>query len=229
MIDDEQKKATEEQAAETPTANGESELRAEEKPGANGSLAEPPANDDSGFAAPTPEEHEELKDRLLRTLAEMENLRRRSQRELEDGRKYAVTSFARDLLEVSDNLRRGLEAVPDGAAEQSEYLRNLIAGIEMTERSLHSIFERHNIKQVRPERGERFDHNRHQAMFEVPTRELAPGTVAETMQVGYVIADRLLRPALVGVAKAAGNDEAASQSAEPEAQATAGQKIDTTA
>ena len=152
---------------------------------------------------PTAEEVAELKDRVLRTLAEMENLRRRTQRDVEEARKYAVTGFARDLLEVVDNLGRALASVPPEARTQSEFMKNLVLGVEMTERSLLSAFERHQVRRVDPKRGDKFDHNLHQAMFEVPTAELPPGTVAEVIQAGYVIADRLLRPALVGVAKAA--------------------------
>ena len=145
----------------------------------------------------------ELKDRLLRTLAEMENLRRRTQRDVEEARKFAVTGFARDLLEVVDNLGRALASVPPEARQQSEFMKNLVLGVEMTERSLLNAFEKHQVRRVEPKTGEKFDHKLHQAMFEVPTTELPPGTIAEVIQAGYVIADRLLRPALVGVAKSA--------------------------
>ena len=149
------------------------------------------------------EEVAELKDRVLRTLAEMENLRRRTTRDVEEARKFANTGFARDLLEVADNLGRALASVPPEARSQSEFMKNLVMGVEMTERSLQSAFEKHQVRRIEPRRGERFDHNLHQAMFEVPTAELPAGTVAEVIQAGYVVADRLLRPALVGVAKAA--------------------------
>jgi molecular chaperone GrpE len=153
--------------------------------------------------APTAEEVQELKDRLLRTLAEMENLRARTQREVEDARKFAVTGFARDLLEVGDNLGRALASVPAEARSQGEFMKNLVQGVEMTERSLQAALEKHQVRRVAPQKGDRFDHALHQAMFELPTSELAPGSVAEVIQHGYVIADRLLRPALVGVAKVA--------------------------
>ena len=157
-----------------------------------------------GIAAPDPvAEANELRDKLLRTLAEMENLRRRHSRELEDARKYAMAGFARDLLDVADNMRRALAAVPDEAREQNELVRNLLEGVELTERTLSSAFDKHGVKKVAPERGEKFDHNRHQAMFEVPTADLPPGHVADVMQTGWVISDRLLRPAMVGVTKAA--------------------------
>jgi molecular chaperone GrpE len=151
---------------------------------------------------PTAEELQELKDRLLRTLAEMENLRARTQREIEDARKFAVTGFARDLLEVGDNLGRALASVPAEARTQSEFMKNLVQGVEITERSLQTALEKHQVRRVSPQKGEKFDHRLHQAMFELPTAELPPGSVAEVIQDGYVIADRLLRPALVGVAKA---------------------------
>ncbi len=165
----------------------------------------------------TAEEVQELKDRLLRTLAEMENLRARTQREVEDARKFAVTGFARDLLEVGDNLGRALASVPPEARQQSEFMKNLVQGVEMTERSLQAALEKHQVRRVSPQKGEKFDHNRHQAMFELPSADLPPGSVAEVIQDGYVIADRLLRPALVGVAKGAG------------AQAPRGARIDTSA
>jgi molecular chaperone GrpE len=167
------------------------------------------------------EEAAELKERLLRALADMENLRRRTQREVEDARKFAVTGFARDLLEVADNLGRALASVPPEAREQSEFMKNLVLGVEMTGRSLQSAFEKHRVRRIEPQKGEKFDHNLHQAMFEVPTADQAPGTIAQVIQGGYVIADRLLRPALVGVAKAAPQADAAGGTAEP------GARVDT--
>jgi molecular chaperone GrpE len=171
----------------------------------------------------TAEEAAELKERLLRALADMENLRRRTQREVEDARKFAVTGFARDLLEVADNLSRALASVPPEAREQSEFMKNLVLGVEMTGRSLQGAFEKHQVRRIEPQKGEKFDHNLHQAMFEVPTAEQAPGTIAQVVQGGYVIADRLLRPALVGVAKAAPQADAAGGTAEP------GARVDTVA
>ena len=165
--------------------------------------AEHAADGEAQAAAGSPDARlDELNDRLLRTLAEMENLRQRTRREVEEARRYAVTGFARELLDIADNLSRALGTVPPEARGRHEFLDNLIAGIEMTERALLAVFERHQIRKVLPERGERFDHKLHQAMFELPTDELPPGTVAEVMAPGYVITDRLLRPAMVGVAKA---------------------------
>jgi molecular chaperone GrpE len=171
----------------------------------------------------------DAKERLLRALAETENLRRRAMRDLEEAHKYAITNFARELLEVADNLSRALDAVPPRARDEIDFIRNLADGIAMTEKALLTSFERHQIAKVTPEIGDRFDHNRHQAMFEVETAAQPAGTVAQVLQPGYTIAERLLRPALVGVAKAPpakpsgpGGDEGAESAAggedEPEAE-----------
>ena len=170
----------------------------------------------------------DAKDRLLRALAETENLRRRAMRDLEEAHKYAITNFARELLEVADNLSRALDAVPPRARDEIDFIKNLADGIVMTEMALLTSFERHQIAKVMPEIGEKFDHNRHQAMFEVETAEQPPGTVAQVLQPGYTIAERLLRPALVGVAKAPGakpsepdGDDGAERAAESEHEASA--------
>ena len=139
---------------------------------------------------------------MLRTLADMENLRKRAEREKAEATLYAATNFARDLLSVADNFSRALAAVTaQERAAASEAFAGLLSGIEVTERELLQVFERHGIRRVSPE-GEKFDPNMHQAMFEVPTGEQAPGTVVQVMQPGYAIGERCLRPALVGVAKA---------------------------
>jgi molecular chaperone GrpE len=144
-------------------------------------------------------ENASLKDQLLRALADTENMRRRAEREREDTSKYAVATLARDILSVADNLRRALEAMPADQAPD-DATRSLLAGIEATERELLGTFERRGIKRIEP-LGERFDPNFHQAMFEVANSGQEPGTVVQVLQSGYVIHDRLLRPALVGVAK----------------------------
>ncbi len=141
----------------------------------------------------------EYKDRLLRALAEAENTRRRTQRERDDTAKYAVTGFARDLLSAADNLRRALDSLPEAEAGD-ERTRSLLAGVAATERELLSVFERHGIRRVDPQ-GEPFDHNLHQAIFEAERSDRPPGTIVEVLQPGYVLHDRLLRPAMVGVAK----------------------------
>jgi molecular chaperone GrpE len=158
-----------------------------------------PAGPDQELAAAR-QEAAQLKDQLLRALAEAENVRRRAQREREDAAKYAIANFARDVLQVSDNLHRALEAIPAAALAADEALRNLHEGVSATERQLDAALERQQVKRVWP-MGEKFDANLHQAMFEVPTADQAPGTVVQVMQAGYLIHDRLLRPALVGVAK----------------------------
>ena len=153
-----------------------------------------------------------LKDQLLRALAETENVRRRAQREREDAAKFGVTAFARDLLPVADNLRRALDSIPREALQENELLRALVEGVEMTERELLSTFERHHIRKIEP-LGERFDSNLHQAMFEVPGSGQPAGTVVQLLQPGYLLHDRLVRPAMVGVAKdePAGNGQAEAQ------------------
>lgn len=156
---------------------------------------EAPADPNAARAAALEAEVATLKDQLLRTLAEGENSRRRAQREREEAVKYAASQLARDLLNVADNLSRARET---GAASAEA----LLTGVELVERELLAAFERHGIKKIVPV-GERFDPNFHQAMFEVPNAEAAPGTVVQVVQPGYVMAERLLRPALVGVAKAA--------------------------
>ena len=142
----------------------------------------------------------QLKDQMLRALAETENVRRRAQREREDASKYAIANFARDVLQVSDNLHRALDAIPAAALAADEALKNLHEGVSATERQLEAALERQQVKRLWP-MGEKFDANLHQAMFEVPTFDHQPGTVVQVMQAGYLIHDRLLRPALVGIAK----------------------------
>jgi molecular chaperone GrpE len=132
-------------------------------------------------------------------LAEVENTRRRAQREREDAAKYAISHFAKDLLAVADNLRRALDSLPE-AEIADEKTRSLLAGVAATERELLSAFERHGLRRIDP-KGERFDHNFHQAIFEAERSDLPTGTIIEVLQPGYVLQDRLLRPAMVGVAK----------------------------
>lgn len=141
----------------------------------------------------------DLKDKLLRTLAEMENLRRRTEREVKDAKDYAVTSFARDLLSVADNFERALGVVPAGF-EDLDGAKGFVEGIAMTGRELATVMEKHGIRKVDPA-GQKFDPNRHQAMFEVPNPDVVAGTVVQVLQPGFVIGERVLRPALVGVAK----------------------------
>ena len=146
-------------------------------------------------------ENAEMKDRVLRTMAEMENLRRRTEKEVRESRQYSVANFARDMLGVSDNLRRALDAISDDArASADEAMRVLIEGVELTEREMINQLEKHGVKKLNPE-GERFDPNFHQAMFEVPNTEVPNNTVVQVVQAGYIIGDRVLRLAMVGVSK----------------------------
>ncbi|MDH3581257.1 MAG: nucleotide exchange factor GrpE [Hyphomicrobiales bacterium] len=152
------------------------------------------------------EENKELKDRLLRTVAEMENVRRRTERDKQDTAKYAISNFARDVLTVADNIALAIGHVPEEAAEKDSALKNFRDGIIVTERELLNLMERHGITRVEPI-GERFDPNQHQAMFEVDNKDVEEGTILEVIQAGYVIADRVLRPAMVGVAKGGAKPE----------------------
>ncbi|GBE43774.1 heat shock protein GrpE [bacterium BMS3Bbin10] len=158
------------------------------------------------------EENAALKDRLLRTAAEMENLRRRTERDKADTAKYAISNFARDMLSIGDNIARAIEHVPEEAAEKDPALKSFLEGMQVTERELLNVMERHGIARLDP-KGERFDPNKHQAMFEVEDKDVPEGTIVKVVQAGYVIADRVLRPALVGVAK--GGAKPAKAEAEP--------------
>jgi molecular chaperone GrpE len=151
--------------------------------------------------ARTEAELAESKDRLLRALAEGENQRRRAQRDREDAQRYAASSFAKDMLDVADNLRRALASV-EGSDMQDERAKGLVEGVAATERALLAAFERHGIRRIDPLPGERFDVNLHQAMFEVENSGQPAGAIVQVLQTGYQMHDRLLRPALVGVAKA---------------------------
>lgn len=158
----------------------------------------------------------DLRDKLLRALADIENMRRRAERDLADARLYAVTNFARDMLSVADNLGRALDSVPAEARASGEgALKGLIDGIELTQRDLLKTLERHGVKRLEPE-GEKFDPNLHQAMFEVPNPTVPNGTVVQVMQTGYSIGERVLRPAMVGVSRG-GPKVSASGEAPPDA------------
>lgn len=169
----------------------------------------PPADVEPTVEAAQPEddvrakleaENAELKDRVLRTLAEMDNLRKRTERDVADARAYAVTAFARDLLSVADNMQRALAAVPESEHEVPA-VKALEEGVGMTARELAQTLAKHGVAPVEPAVGDRFDPNLHQAMFEVPDPSSPAGSVVQVVQAGYTISGRLLRPALVGVAK----------------------------
>ena len=154
-------------------------------------------------------ENSDLRDRFLRLAADMDNLRRRTDREIKDAKSYSVAGFARDMLAVSDNLRRAMDTVPtEMRAAADAGLTTLLEGVEMTERSMLSALERHGIKKIEAE-GQKFDPNFHQAMFEIPNPAVANNTVVQVVQAGYTIGERVLRPAMVGVAKGGPKTETA--------------------
>jgi len=144
--------------------------------------------------------NEELKDQLMRTLAESENLRKRTIKDVDQAKKYSHISFVRDLVSSVDNFKRALDSLPEDKADLPEPIKNLIIGLEIVEKEINSTFEKHNLKQISP-LGEKFDYNFHQAMFEVPTNDTEPGIVIEVSQIGYLLYDRLVRPAMVGISK----------------------------
>lgn len=183
-----------------------------------------PAGDTAAAAAPemVPAEQvtaalaaaADFKDKLLRTLADMENLRKRTEREASDARTYAVSNFARDVLAVADNMQRALDAVdPEMRAQADAKTKALIGGVELTERELLKVLQKNGVRKFSPE-GEKFDPNQHEAMYEMPTADLPAGHVAQVMQAGYMLGDRVLRPAMVGVSKGPARTAPQSQSAD---------------
>ena len=200
-------------AEEKPAAEAKSEAPAEEKPAPEAKADEkpetpPPANDAAKPEEPKPDPTEplrteiaELKDRLLRLAADMENQRRRQDREMADAKQYAVTAFSRELLAVSDNLSRALAAYPTEKRTSGDPIDNLLSGVEVTDRELQRVFEKFGVRKF-GQAGEKFDPNRHQAIYEVPDGSVTPGTIAQVVQSGYSIGERVLRPALVAVASA---------------------------
>jgi molecular chaperone GrpE len=143
----------------------------------------------------------EYKDRLLRTLADMENMRKRTEREVADARVYGISAFARDILGVADNMHRAMQALDDELrAKADDTMKALLDGVELTERELINALEKHGVKKIEP-LNQKFDPNRHQAMFEVEDASVPSGTVVQVMQAGYLIGERVLRPALVAVSK----------------------------
>jgi molecular chaperone GrpE len=160
-----------------------------------------PDDPEPGSVETLTKEVAEARDKMLRTLAEMENLRQRTRREVSDAKTYGITGFARDVLEIADNLQRALDAVPaEARAAADPGLKALIEGVELTERSLLNALEKNGVKKFDPS-GEKFDPNFQQAMYEVPDPSVPSGTVVQVVQAGYMIGERVLRPALVGVSK----------------------------
>ncbi len=176
-----------------------SEANAPQQAPAAGAAPEAPADP----LAAAQREAAELKDKLLRTLAEMENLRRRTEREVADARVYGIASFARDVLTVADNMERALQALDNELREKADLLiKGLLDGVELTERELLKALEKNGIRKIEP-KGEKFDPNFHQAMYEAPDASVPVGHVVQVVQPGYTIGERVLRPALVGVSKGA--------------------------
>ena len=185
---------------EPPEAN-EDQARGADSPKAETQSASPDPNAQVGTDLEALlVENAEMRDRLLRTMAEMENLRRRTEREKSDTARYAISNFARDVLTVGDNLKRTIDHVPGEAAAEDPALKSFLEGVELTERELLNVLERHGVTRIEP-LGQRFDPNCHQAMYEVENADVPEGTVVDVMQSGYTIGDRCLRPALVAVAK----------------------------
>jgi molecular chaperone GrpE len=184
--------------------NGQNENSAKPKQDGEPVISKPyvmPDDPEQGSPEALAKEAADARDRMLRTLAEMENLRKRTAREVSDARTYGISGFARDVIDIADNLQRALDAVPaEARAAADPGLKALIEGVELTERSLHNALEKNGVRRFDPA-GEKFDPNVHQAMYEVPDPSVPPGTIAQVVQAGYMIGDRVLRPALVGVAK----------------------------
>lgn len=159
----------------------------------------PEVTHDQGEIAELRSKIEELNDQLLRTLADNQNVRRRAQKDVEDAHQYAISKFAQSLLSVADNFERALSLISD-ELKQNENFKPFIEGIELTEKELSKVFQSHNIQKNMP-LNEKFDHNYHQALFDIPNVEMEPGTVLQVIQAGYTLHGRLLRPAMVGVSK----------------------------
>jgi molecular chaperone GrpE len=183
--------------------NNESSERGMETPAEGAETARAETGEPDAFAVieALNAENSQLKDRVLRTLAEMENLRRRTEREINDAKTYGVSSFARDMLTVVDNLARALEHLPvEARASADPAIRSVIEGVELTARDLEAVLGRHGVKKLDP-KGQKFDPNFHQAIFEAPNETVPAGTVSQVVQSGWTIGDRVLRPAMVGVSK----------------------------
>ena len=184
--------------------NGQNDNTADPEQGAEPVVSKPyimPDDPEPGSVEALAKEAADLRDKVLRTLAEMENLRQRTRREVADSKTYGITGFARDVLDIADSLQRTLDSVPAETRESADpLLKALIEGVELTERSLLNALEKNGVKKFDP-LGEKFNPNFQQAMYEVPDASVPAGTVVQVVQAGYTIGDRVLRPALVGVSK----------------------------
>src|SRR5712672_4381902 len=192
--------------------NGQQDYPEQPAPAAEPVISKPyimPDDPEVGSVEALTKEAAESRDKMLRTLAEMENLRKRTSKEVADARIYGISGFARDILDIADNLQRALDAVPaEAKAAADPGLKALIEGVELTERSLLNTLEKNGVKKFDPSGG-KFDPNFHQAMYEVPDPSVPAGTVVQVMQSGFMIGDRILRPALVGVSKGGAKASAA--------------------
>ena len=184
--------------------NGQNDNSANPEQGPEPVVSKPyimPDDPEPGSVEALAKEAADLRDKMLRTLAEMENLRQRTRREVADSKIYGITGFARDVLDIADSLQRTIDAVPAETRESADpLLKALIEGVELTERSLLSALEKNGVKKFDPQ-GEKFNPNFQQAMYEVPDASVPSGTVVQVVQAGYMIGERVLRPALVGVSK----------------------------
>ena len=163
-------------------------------------------DEDMEEAAESSGSADEMKDQLLRALADVENMRRRSERDVAQANKYGHLSFARDLLSCFDNLSQAVSLAPEDKSDFDENLKNILVGVEMISTEIDTILQRHHITKINPI-GEKFNYNHHQAMFEVPNNEVEAGTVVQVAQPGYLLHDRLIRPAMVGVSKKVSSTE----------------------
>lgn len=227
---------SEEERKETPETEAQASQGA--APAAQQTEAGREQEDPIALAQRLEQELAELRDRHLRALADLENIHKRHVRELNEVRKKALADFATDLLEVADNLRRAIESVPREELDESDLLMNLLTGVELVERQLLQVFEKYGIRRIEPKPGEPFRHELHEAVYEVESAEHRPGVIAEVMQVGYAMGERLLRPARVGIAKlpvpvqqpqAAGGEGQTAAGGEAEQSAGPGSRVDTRA
>jgi len=195
--------------------NGRNDDSADPEQGPEPVVSKPyimPDDPEPGSVEALAKEAADLRDKTLRTLAEMENLRQRTRREVADSKVYGITGFARDVLDIADSLQRTIDAVPAETRESADpLLKSLIEGVELTERSLLSALEKNGVKKFDPH-GEKFNPNFQQAMYEVPDSSVPSGTVVQVVQAGYMIGERVLRPALVGVSKGGPKTAPAEQS-----------------
>jgi molecular chaperone GrpE len=195
--------------------NGQNDNSANPEQGPEPVVSKPyimPDDPEPGSAEALAKEAADLRDKMLRTLAEMENLRQRTRREVADSKIYGITGFARDVLDIADSLQRTIDAVPAETRESADpLLKALIEGVELTERSLLNALEKNGVKKFDPQ-GEKFNPNFQQAMYEVPDPSVPAGTVVQVVPAGYTIGERVLRPALVGVSKGGAKAAPAEQS-----------------